>query len=1092
MSASAVFAVEPAVPSSVDVYWKSTRSISAPGVSSVVVLDDEIAHAQIGNETIEFAGLSRGSTVVLAFVNGNPVSIVVNVIERPMAVIPPSLLRKESELAHGTYGSDFQMSSAGGVSNFVLLNSFTWAQQMGDHRLEVNSQIEDNTAFGGHSANLRTGGVIYRTPHTVLNAVDFNESLSGAVPDDHINNFSSPSVVELRGAGITLDRGRNEYSIFAGTTLPYYFLSLNATRDVAGFTFHRKETDKLNLFGGLNYASIPLALDSGIERRNYVMQSAGFSYKLTKNLLIGGQGGYSNAGGLARFDASYTSFRFSAYASAIRASQTFPLNQLQSLFSGTSSIRGGLSYRTTLRLTQGFYFEHSTITPGLIYRFSGSSDYLSPTLGYHFSPGETLNFNYTYSRNIGGFSPAATTGNRYDVSVNSQLGSRISNTAQATIGSIQDPLQINSEDQFSVRDAVSVPIKGQTFMFGVEHDRTQPSLLSKLNNELTLLSPALQTQFLANPAAFIDSSNFPPEIKALLAAEQPSGTTFSASGNISVGSKLRLSPNVSLTYTGNGVNAESWTNSFGYSLVYLLRPTFQFRSSLTNVLLWNGQQNSMQRTWILSAGFQKNFSATPGGLPLLHRSRMIEGRVFRDNNINGAFNNGEPGLEGIEVRLDNGEVTTTDTDGRYKFNSVSADQHQVSVDLMQFKEPVRMTTPSEASVDVIQKHIAVADFGILDFARVMGTVYNDLRFDNRRQPDSKGVQGIEVLLDNGKNVRRMQTAGAGDFELDNVPPGDYKLSIEANSLPANYAAPGEAVPIHVSPVATVVQEIPLRALRSISGQVLLRVENPPRQTQNLQPGVSNAALKNKTRGEKQQAASDSASDQQSYKFVPLAGVRIKAADSTAQTDEAGNFLIRNLPAGRVSVGLIPVQAVPEGMKLPSGELTLPAEPIQVQGASVVITNADLVPYLTDQPVPDEPTAAPRKAPILQGKRQSAPAPKDAYTVAKLGPPQLPFAKPAPAPALPSPDRVLPAPPSSVPVSALPVSSAKASLPQVSVAAPLAAVTTPPRAPVCSVEQVAAARAGGQSIDCDHDFDSLGELARCYRARRAARHAQGIP
>ena len=60
------FAAEPGVPSSVDVYWLSTRVIAAPGVTSVLVLDDEIAHAQLGNETIEFAGLSRGDTVALA------------------------------------------------------------------------------------------------------------------------------------------------------------------------------------------------------------------------------------------------------------------------------------------------------------------------------------------------------------------------------------------------------------------------------------------------------------------------------------------------------------------------------------------------------------------------------------------------------------------------------------------------------------------------------------------------------------------------------------------------------------------------------------------------------------------------------------------------------------------------------------------------------------------------------------------------------------------------------------------------------------------------------------------------------------------
>src|SRR5438270_10139031 len=91
------FSVEPAVVSSVDVYWQSTRSIAAPGVTSVVVLDEEVAHAELGNEVITFAGLSRGQTVALAYVNGASVSIVVHVIEHPIKIIPPSLLHNDAD-----------------------------------------------------------------------------------------------------------------------------------------------------------------------------------------------------------------------------------------------------------------------------------------------------------------------------------------------------------------------------------------------------------------------------------------------------------------------------------------------------------------------------------------------------------------------------------------------------------------------------------------------------------------------------------------------------------------------------------------------------------------------------------------------------------------------------------------------------------------------------------------------------------------------------------------------------------------------------------------------------------------------------------
>ncbi|HKO19863.1 MAG TPA: SdrD B-like domain-containing protein, partial [Acidobacteriaceae bacterium] len=531
----------------------------------------------------------------------------------------------------------------------------------------------------------------------------------------------------------------------------------------------------------------------------------------------------------------------------------------------------------------------------------------------------------------------SSTGNRYDASLNSQITPRVGNNAEVTVGSIQDPLQINSEDRLTLRDTVSFPIKRHTVLLGVEHDRVQPSLLAKLNQELNLLSPALQAQFLADPSGFIDSSNFPPEIKALLAAEQPTGTSISASTIFEFGSKIRFSPTVSATHSANGGSSSDWTQTFGYTFSCQFRPTLQFRSSLNNLFFWDTIHNTAQRTTLLSFGFQKTFMAAPGTLAFFHRSRMIEGRVFRDNNINGAFNAGEPGMQGVEVRLDDGQVAITDELGRYKFPSVSADQHAVSIALTQFRNPVRMTTRSEADVDLIQQRIAVINFGILDFARVMGNVYNDLRFDNARQPDSKGMQDIQLLLDNGKEVRKIQTAGSGDFELDDVPPGDYKLSIDPASIPPSYITPIDSVAVHVSPVSTVVQDIPVRALRSISGTVLLRTAIP----------TSEPADRKRAKGLKAGSPASTMPSQE-FKLVPLAGVQIAAGPATATTNGEGKFLLRNLPAGELKVTVVPLKPVPAGMNIPSGVVKMPAEPVQVQGATIVISNPELMPYLTGE------------------------------------------------------------------------------------------------------------------------------------------------
>src|SRR5690349_4923857 len=395
---------------------------------------------------------------------------------------------------------------------------------------------------------------------------------------------------------------------------------------------------------------------------------------------------------------------------------------------------------------------------------------------------------------------------------------------------------------------------------------------------------------------------------------------------MALGPRLHFNPSVSVTRAAEGPQANSWSQSFGYSLVFQFRPTVQLRSSLSNVLLFDSRQNSAVRTTVLGFGVQKSFSAAPAEFSPFHHSRFIEGRVFRDNNINGYFNSGEPGMPGVEVRLEDGQVSITDELGRYKFSSVSADQHEVSIALTQFRNPVRMTTRSEADVDLIQQRIAIINFGILDFARVMGNVYNDLRFDNARQPDSKGMQDIQLLLDNGKEVRKIQTAGSGDFELDDVPPGDYKLSLDPASIPANYTAPVDSVAVHVSPVSTVVHDIPLRALRSISGTVLLKTAVPSQ----------TASEPNERKRKGLKAGSQAApTTPQEFKLVPLAGVQIAAGPATATTDADGKFLLRNLPAGELKVTVTPVKPIPAGMNIPSGAVNLPAEPVLVQGATIV-------------------------------------------------------------------------------------------------------------------------------------------------------------
>ncbi|HWF02561.1 MAG TPA: SdrD B-like domain-containing protein, partial [Candidatus Angelobacter sp.] len=817
------------MPTLVEVYWQSSRTVATPGLSNLIVLDTDIARVETTMDGLQVFGLTRGETVLLGYLNEKPVSIRLRVVQRPQVVLPPSELRRQSEMAQGSFGSSVQIANTGGQTTAAVVNDLYWTQLAGAQgRLYVNTQVEDNDLDGGHAFNFRHGTIAYRSPSMDVSLLDNVVSLTNNGTQRYVSPFTYADSVELRGAQATFRRGDNQYMFFGGSTVPFYFLSLGNTHDIGGFSFSRKQSKNLNLFATTSYIDSPVDfLNPTGGRRNDLMQTGGFNYQLSNEWTFQTTGGVSTHGGMGRGDLNYISRRLTFFASGGASSVLFPLNRIQSLFSGTTSAKAGITYGLTDRISEALYYQHTVTQPFGAIIHAGSSDYLTPSFAWRIDRHDDVNFSYTFSRNDGGFSNQTTTGNRFDTNWRHQFTPRIANAAELTVGSVQDPLQLSSEDEFSVRDSVSFQIKSGGLMFGFEQDRRNPSLVQKLSSELQVLSPELQNLFLLDPISFVQSNNLPPEVRALLQAQVPISTSISASAQLRFGKKLSVNPNVSFARASTGTT-ESWTPFVGYSLNYQVRPSLDFNSGLTNIWVLGNNAGTVQRSTLLYFGFTKRFSAMPSTLmPTRHVSRIIEGRVFRDNNVNGAFNYGEQGLVGLQVKLDDGQLAETDEQGRYKFFDVGQGEHTVSLALTQFSGPVRMTTKNMASVDLIRQRIGVVNFGIVDFARVTGSVYNDLRFEGQKAPDAKGLAGVHLTLDDGNRQRTVIAQDTGDFEIDDVAPGDYRISVDAGTLPANYSLPQDTFTLHVSPVSTAVENIPARAMRSIAGRVFVKVLAEP-------------------------------------------------------------------------------------------------------------------------------------------------------------------------------------------------------------------------------------------------------------------------
>lgn len=194
------------------------------------------------------------------------------------------------------------------------------------------------------------------------------------------------------------------------------------------------------------------------------------------------------------------------------------------------------------------------------------------------------------------------------------------------------------------------------------------------------------------------------------------------------------------------------------------------------------------------------------------------------------------------------------------------------------------------------------------------------RMQGAPQADSPGLGNLRLLLRKGeRTVATIVVPPNGHFEEDNIVPGDYDLIVDADTVPANYSAGADSVPIHIAPVSTVETNLPLRAMRSIAGHVFLKV--PINGKDHAKEGS------------------------EKFTLLPLVGVRLAAGGAVATTGDGGAFVLRNLPAGDLSVTFVPLKVVPEDLKLPTGKVQMPAEPIEIEGSKIVLSNPELVPYL---------------------------------------------------------------------------------------------------------------------------------------------------
>jgi len=147
----------------------------------------------------------------------------------------------------------------------------------------------------------------------------------------------------------------------------------------------------------------------------------------------------------------------------------------------------------------------------------------------------------------------------------------------------------------------------------------------------------------------------------------------------------------------------------------------------------------------------------------------VSGILFRDDNNNGKWDPGEPGLAGIPISV-GGWPATTDADGRFAaWGLAPSEPIQIDVDTLSFPDP-HLILPAS----VIRVRPAPNAFGIIELPVVVGAEVGGFVVLG-----DEAVPGVPVLLrelNTGAEISIVTFADGGFYKAA-IPPGEYEVTL---------------------------------------------------------------------------------------------------------------------------------------------------------------------------------------------------------------------------------------------------------------------------------------------------------------------------
>ncbi|OGI09402.1 MAG: hypothetical protein A2Y40_01890 [Candidatus Margulisbacteria bacterium GWF2_35_9] len=167
---------------------------------------------------------------------------------------------------------------------------------------------------------------------------------------------------------------------------------------------------------------------------------------------------------------------------------------------------------------------------------------------------------------------------------------------------------------------------------------------------------------------------------------------------------------------------------------------------------------------------------------------QLTGMVFMDENYNGELDENEHGIAEIPVKLSNGEISTTNKFGVYRFKDVPANKY--SLDIIEGDKKIMFTDEYPKYVQLnSQQNRVIVNFGVIMTNRIYGYAYADDNGNGVKDSGENTVyENVRIII--GDTIIKTNKDGYYEYLIQGAG-GSDDVQIDFSSIPVFHKLVGQ-------------------------------------------------------------------------------------------------------------------------------------------------------------------------------------------------------------------------------------------------------------------------------------------------------------